>query len=135
MGPSRSTQVIRTAILITGTVTLTTATGGTTTVSRGRFTALSTSTFSVVVISIISTFIVISRPRLTAADSGQVGLEGGQVALAGGQVGLAAGQAGLAGGQVGLAGGQGASLAISAPSIILVSAVLAVVLFPSQATE
>jgi len=120
MGPSRFTQVIRTAILITGTVTRTTATGGTTTVSRGRFTALSTSTVSVVVISIISTFTVISRPRLTAADSGQVALAGGQVDLAGGQVDLADGQA--------------ASLVVSALSTIRVSAVLAVVQFLSQAT-
>src|SRR6266568_581762 len=129
MGPSHYTQVIRTAIPITGTVTLTTvtrttATVGTTMVSRGRFTALSASTVSVVVISIISTFSVISRPRLTAADSGQVGLAGGQVGLAGGQVGLPAGQ-------VGLAGGQAASLATSAPSNIPASAD---VQFLSQAT-
>src|SRR6266568_1786322 len=122
MGPSHYTQVIRTAIPITGTVTLTTvtrttATVGTTMVSRGRFTALSASTVSVVVISIISTFSVISRPRLTAADSGQVGLAGGQV--------------GLPAGQVGLAGGQAASLATSAPSNIPASAD---VQFLSQAT-
>src|SRR6266571_3040620 len=115
MGPSHYTQVIRTAIPITGTVTLTTvtrttATVGKTMVSRGRFTALSASTVSVVVISIISTFSVISRPRLTAAEGGQVGLPAGQV---------------------GLAGGQAASLATSAPSNIPASAD---VQFLSQAT-